>query len=64
MLAEVIIYAAALYVCIGVVFGVALLGKGLEKVDPAAANTSWWFRCLIFPGLVGLWPLLVRRWPR
>ncbi|HXU33450.1 MAG TPA: hypothetical protein VN851_23015 [Thermoanaerobaculia bacterium] len=53
---------AAAYLAAGVLFALAFLVRGIERVDPAAHGARWGFRCLIAPGVVALWPLLARRW--
>ncbi len=53
---------AAVYLAAGVVFALAFLARGVERIDPAAHGASFGFRCLIAPGVVALWPLLARRW--
>ncbi len=57
-----IVGLAAAYLAAGVLFALAFLFRGLDRVDPAAHGASWGFRCLIAPGVVALWPLLARRW--
>ena len=53
----------ALYVYAGA--GLLLLPwwhlRGLRRLDESAASGPWGFRFLISPGLVALWPLLLRR---
>ena len=46
----------------GLVVALALELRGLARIDPAVTGSSWGFRIAIFPGLVALWPLLLRRW--
>jgi hypothetical protein len=36
--------------------------RGVDKIDPVASGSSWGFRLIILPGVVALWPLLLRRW--
>jgi hypothetical protein len=56
--------AAAIYVAIGVLAGVPFVLYGIGRIDPAAKAAPWSFRALVFPGVVALWPLLIRRWIR
>ena len=51
-----------LYLLIGVLAAVALQVSGLKRLDPAVTESSRGFRVLIFPGLVALWPLMLKRW--
>lgn len=53
-----------LYLLAGLVFMVAFQLRGLAHLGPAAANGSRGFRLLIAPGLVGLWPWMLRIWLR
>ncbi|MEL6343608.1 MAG: hypothetical protein AAFV53_10795 [Myxococcota bacterium] len=52
----------ALYTLTGLVFSVPFALRGVERVDPSAADTGWGFRLLITPGVIAFWPLLLRRW--
>lgn len=52
------------YLAAGSIFGVVFLLFRLKRVDPAAVGASLWFRLLIYPGLVALWPVLLSRWLR
>ena len=51
-----------LYLGAGLVFSVAFVFAGVNRLDPVARRSSWGFRVLILPGSVALWPLLLRRW--
>ncbi len=57
-----ILTLVAAYLAAGVLFALAFLFRGIERVDPAAHGARWGFRCLIAPGVVAFWPLLARRW--
>jgi len=35
---------------------------GVTQVDEQARGSSIWFRVIIFPGTVALWPWLLKRW--
>ena len=58
------IWLAGGYAALGIVFAVAFVIWGVERVDPAAKGTRLGFRLLILPGSATLWPLLLRRWMR
>jgi hypothetical protein len=47
----------------GLLVGVAFLVWGIERLDAAAVG-AYAFRPLLLPGLVLLWPLVLRRWRR
>jgi len=46
---------------VGLVFAVAFLLLGFDKVDEAA-HGAYAVRPLLIPGLVLLWPLVIWRW--
>jgi hypothetical protein len=50
------------YASLGVVFALSFVSIGVQKIDPEARGAGIGFRALIFPGVVALWPLLLRRW--
>lgn len=50
------------YLAVGIVFAIAFVRKGVEKIDPAAEEGTWGFRVLIAPGAAALWPILAKRW--
>jgi len=62
LVAEVILWAATLYLMFGLLIGIPFAWRGVERIDLAAAGASWSFRLMILPGCVALWPLIVRRW--
>jgi hypothetical protein len=53
----------ASYGAAGLLVGVAFLVWGIERLDAAAVG-AYGFRPLLLPGLVLLWPLVLRRWRR
>lgn len=62
--AWVILLTVATYAVLGLAFAVAFVTRGVARVDPTAANAPWRFRLIIAPGVVALWPWLLRRWTR
>ena len=54
--------AAALYAVVGLLFAIAFVLVGVNRVDPVAHEGTWGFRLIIVPGVVALWPLLALRW--
>lgn len=63
-LAEFLVAAAGSYLAAGLVFALAFVTAGVQRVDPAARGAPWGFRLLILPGAAALWPLLLARWVR
>lgn len=59
--AEIIVYAAFIYLAIGTLFAVWFAVRGVTKLDDAAKGTSFGFRFIIFFGAVAFWILLARR---
>jgi len=60
--AAAILIAALIYAVVGGAFAVAFLRRGIRTVDPGAVGAPAGFFILIFPGLVALWPVMLRRW--
>ena len=54
--------ALAIYIAIGSILAVPFLIFGIGRVDHAAKGAPVMFRVLVLPGVVALWPLMVRRW--
>ena len=52
-----------LYLAAGLLFGVPFVLRGVDRIDPDVRGGTRGFRLLILPGVVALWPLLVRRGP-
>jgi hypothetical protein len=61
-IATVAVYFFYLYAALGFLFALAFVWHGVSKVDRQASGTSLAFRCLIFPGVIAFWPMLLRRW--
>lgn len=64
VLASLVIRAFYVYALVGAVFAIFFLIRGVEQVDFQARGASVGFRLLIFPGVLALWPLLLKRWLR
>ena len=50
------------YLLIGFLFAIAFAVKGVQKIDPVAAESNWKFRLLIIPGSMAFWPMLLKKW--
>lgn len=50
------------YLALGLAVAVPFVLRGVNKIDPVSSGSSWGFRLIILPGVVALWPLLLRRW--
>lgn len=62
VIADWILTLAAGYLVCGLVFTVAFVTLGVNRLDPTARGTSASFRVLIVPGAAALWPLLAAKW--
>ena len=56
-----VLVLAGAYLAAGVVVALGIEWRGLPRIDRLAGHGSPGFRILIFPGLVALWPLMLRR---
>ena len=61
-LADALLRVTGLYAAIGVLAGVPFVIWGIGRVDHAAKGAPWAFRVLVLPGVIAMWPLMVRRW--
>ncbi|MEP7272337.1 MAG: hypothetical protein ABI882_12605 [Acidobacteriota bacterium] len=52
---------AEAYFVAGALFAVYFVVAGVERLDKAARGSSIWFRLLILPGSIALWPYLLLR---
>jgi hypothetical protein len=52
------------YLAIGIVVALMIHAKGLKAIDPATEGGGIFFRLLITPGLVALWPYMALKWKR
>ena len=57
-----LVRALGVYAALGAIFAIAFVTRGVEQIDPAAKGASRGFRLIIVPGVVALWPILLRRW--
>ena len=58
-LASLIVTLFGLYIAIGAVFALYFVTLGASRIDPAAKGMPIQARLLIFPGVMGLWPLML-----
>jgi len=59
-----LVRVAALYLVLGVLFGVPFVVRGIGRIDPVARHGTWGFRLLVLPGSIALWPWLAWRLAR
>ncbi len=60
-LAETIWLAAGVYIGAGLFVGLAFVMLGVARIDHAAVGVGPFFRLIVLPGIVALWPLMVIR---
>jgi hypothetical protein len=53
-----------LYAACGLIFALVFVSAAVAKIDEDARASGIGFRLIIIPGVVALWPLLLRRWVR
>jgi hypothetical protein len=59
-LARMLVDAIAVYFAIGAIVAVPIMIFELGRIDPATKEAPWTFRVLVLPGVVAMWPVLVR----
>ena len=57
-----LLWLPSVYALLGLLFYVAYVAKGLRQVDDTTHGSPKLFFLLILPGIVALWPLLLRKW--
>jgi hypothetical protein len=50
-----------LYLAIGMFVALIVVTRGLARIDHETQGAGIGFRAIIFPGVVALWPVLLRR---
>ena len=58
----IIVNVIGIYLALGVVFSLVFLWKGLDKVDGNVKGAGWFFKVLIFPGMIIFWVLFFKKW--
>ena len=61
-IANVLVLLFLVYAGFGLVFAFPFVFRGVNRIDRVALGSTWGFRLIILPGVVVLWPLLLRRW--
>lgn len=59
---SILVMIAGLYLVIGIVFYFPFMKKGVHHMDDGVKSAPRFFKLLIFPGVMALWPLLLRKW--
>ena len=61
-LAEAFLTVLLVYAGLGLLFALAFVTLGVQRVDPEARGAGLRFRLIIIPGVAAFWPLLLFRW--
>ena len=56
-----LVYAADIYATVGLIVALLFIARWRKTFDPSAADGSWGFCVLVVPGIVALWPVIVRK---
>jgi hypothetical protein len=59
---SIILALVAIYLVIGLVFAIAFVRKGAEKIDDGAKGISWLTRLLLIPASMAFWVFLLKKW--
>lgn len=57
-----ILQFTGIYLALGALFSLVFYFKGLKHIDAIGHNGSLFFKLLILPGLVMLWPIFLIKW--
>jgi len=60
-MANLVVWGVYVYLGVGLAVAGLFLFFGIERVD-ASSRGAYAFRPLLIPGLMLLWPLVLRRW--
>ncbi|MEM9326777.1 MAG: hypothetical protein AAGA85_14020 [Bacteroidota bacterium] len=60
LLIDVVLFAGLLYLALGVVFAMYFYWRGAREIDQGTEGTPWHFKLIIAPGVILLWPALLR----
>jgi len=63
-LVTIFVQGLAAYAGIGLVFALAFVFFGVQRLDSQARGTGLGFRLLILPGVTAFWPMFLSRWVR
>jgi len=61
-LAQAFVYGLTAYAGLGLVFALAFVLSGVQRLDSEARGAGIGFRLLILPGVAAFWPMFLRRW--
>jgi hypothetical protein len=56
------VYALSVYAGLGLLFALAFVRVGVDRLDKQARGAGVGFRLLIVPGVAAFWPFFLLRW--
>lgn len=56
-----LVYAAGIYAAGGLIVALLFITRWRKAFDPLAVDGSWGFCVFVVPGIVALWPVIVRK---
>jgi len=62
LIVDIGLIVVGIYLLCGFLFALAFLAKGIAMIDEAAQGSSIGFRIIILPGVIVLWPFLLKKW--
>ncbi|MFT3678909.1 MAG: hypothetical protein QM791_01475 [Ferruginibacter sp.] len=51
-----------IYLSGGIAFVLPFLLRGMRKIDETTHGATWGFKLIVIPGIIVLWPLLLKKW--
>lgn len=60
VLFSILVKAAGIYLLVGFIVAVLFLSRWLKGVDPSSVGGSRGFKVLVTPGVIVLWPVILR----
>lgn len=61
-IASIFLWILGTYLGLGVLFVFPFQVKGIYVIDENAKGGSMGFRLIIIPGIIALWPFLLKKW--
>lgn len=62
MILEMILTGILIYLICGLIFALAFVMKGAEKIDEDAHASTIGFKIIIIPATMVFWPILLKKW--
>ncbi|MEM6810567.1 MAG: hypothetical protein AAGA41_02185 [Pseudomonadota bacterium] len=59
--ASLLVTVIGIYLAIGLITAIAFSAGLAKRIDPDAGDMTWGARLMIIPGVMGLWPLMLKK---